>query len=66
VKEGRVMTTCKDCSCETSIDPGPDLLKAEWNWIDLVDGDDIANGWRCPVCCAGWKEIVERGGAELH
>ena len=53
------MTACKDCDREMPVGPGPDLLKLGWNYIDLVEGDDIANGWRCPQCVEGWQIIVE-------
>jgi hypothetical protein len=53
------MMVCKDCDHQTSIEPGPDLIKAGWDWIDLVEGDNICNGWRCPECVEGWRIIVE-------
>lgn len=60
------MTVCKDCNCETLLDPGPDLLKAGWDWIDLVDGDDVCNGWRCPACVKGSDHIVESAAETRH
>ena len=47
---------CKDCNAIT-ISPGP--IQDGWRWIDLVDGADICNGWRCPHCVAGWDVILE-------
>jgi hypothetical protein len=45
---------CKDCDAVT-ISPRP--IKDGWLWINLVEGADVCNGWRCPSCVAGWEEI---------
>jgi hypothetical protein len=57
---------CKDCDRETPIESGNELFKAGWDWIDLVDGPDIANGWRCPVCVEGWAIIVNEQRGNLQ
>ncbi|MGO9049412.1 MAG: hypothetical protein ACLQFW_21450 [Xanthobacteraceae bacterium] len=54
---------CKDCDA-TTVSSSPH--RQGWQWLDIVDGADIANGWRCPACVSGWREIVERGAVELH
>jgi hypothetical protein len=57
---------CKDCDRETLIESGNELLKTGWDWLDLVEGPDGANGWRCPECVKRWNEIVESAAEARH
>jgi hypothetical protein len=45
---------CKDCDAVT-ISPKP--IGDGWRWINLVDGEDVCNGWRCAHCVEGWETI---------
>lgn len=59
-----MITRCKDCDSEST-----DLYrdyKYGWRPIDIVDGNDPINGWRCPHCAAGWDIICERLDEPLH
>lgn len=55
---------CKDC--EATIGDDVSLVENGWRWIDLVEGGDVCNGWRCPACAKGWDTIIERTGEALQ
>jgi hypothetical protein len=40
---------------------------AGWEYVRVVEEDDLANGWRCPKCVAAWEAFTERPpDEELH
>jgi hypothetical protein len=47
---------CKDCD---AVQTGQ-LIAAGWRYVDVVEGDDPANGWRCPKCFALWQALEDR------
>lgn len=49
---------CKDCNSTEMFEHPKDAYEAGWQWLDIVEGEDVVNGWRCPKCVAGWDVIV--------
>jgi hypothetical protein len=47
---------CKDC--DATVLTTEQTVPKGWQWIDICEGEDVANGWRYPECVEGWRIIV--------